>query len=200
MDPARVSRMTVLQRVGTVAAAGLALAGAGYVGSRYLREPGKVEFQRLGRTGDPSEVAVHVTGQVNAPGLVRVSSEARIADAIARAGGLTKEAAPERLNLAAKVKDGSKIHVPARNEAFAAGPNENADPVAQGNDAAGGLISLNQAAKADLETIPGIGPAIAQRILDYRATSGGFKTIEELDAVKGIGAKKLTQIRPYIKL
>lgn len=190
----------MFQKIGTVAAATLALAGAGYVGSRYLREPGKVEFQRLGRTGDPSEVAVHVTGQVKSPGLVRLSPEARIAEAIEKAGGLTDKAAPERLNLAAKVKDGSKIHVPAKGEAFAEAPGSKEDPVAQGNDAVGGLISLSTATKADLESIPGIGPAIAQRILDYRQTSGGFKTIEELEAVKGIGPKKLTQIRPYVKL
>ncbi|MCW5943523.1 MAG: helix-hairpin-helix domain-containing protein [Fimbriimonadaceae bacterium] len=192
--------MTVLQKIGSVVAAGLALAGAGYVGSRYLREPGKVEFQRIGRPGEATEVAVHVTGQVKSPGLVTLSPEARVADAIERAGGLTDQAAPDRLNLAAKVKDGSKLYVPAQGEAFADEAGVNADPAAQGNDAVVGLIPLNQASQSDLESIPGIGPSLARRILDYRATSGGFKSIEELEAVKGIGPKTLVRIRPYVKL
>lgn len=132
-------------------------------------------------------VLVHVLGAVAQPGLVELSSGARVVDAIAAAGGLTPEADPAGVNLARPVVDGEQLLVAAVGQAPP--PPAQGGPVAGGasGDPADGLVHLNTADVAALDTLPRIGPALAQRIIDWREANGGFTSVEQLLDVAGIG-------------
>ena len=134
--------------------------------------------------GDVS-LTVHVAGAVVRPGLVVLSPGARIADAIAAAGGATRAAALGSVNLATVVRDGDQIVIPPIGEEISA---ERGD----------GRISLNRATASDLETLPGVGPVTAQRIVDHREEHGPFATLEDLLDVSGIGEAKLDAIRDSV--
>ena len=129
-----------------------------------------------------STVIVSVVGKVARPGLVTLPSGARVADAVAAAGGLLPEADQASINLAALVADGQQIPVGVPVPAAAVGA---AGDVAPG--ASGGRVDLNTAGVADLDALPGIGPVLAQRIVDHRSRSGAFRSVAELDDVPGIG-------------
>jgi competence protein ComEA len=133
---------------------------------------------------------VHVVGAVRLPGLYRLRDGARIADAVARAGGATRKADLALINLAAPLADGAQVVVPRRQPAAGAG---GAAP-----EAAAGPVHLNTATLEQLDTLPGIGPTTAQRILDYRQENGAFSSVDELDAVPGIGPARLEQLRELV--
>jgi len=135
-------------------------------------------------------VLVHVLGAVTRPGLVELSSGARVVDAIAAAGGLTPEADPAAVNLARPVVDGEQLLVAA----VGAVPPSASGPVVGGDGggghavgAADGLVHLNSADVAALDTLPRIGPALAQRIIDWREANGPFTSVDQLLEVAGIG-------------
>lgn len=150
-----------------------------------------------GVPGPAAEVVVHVVGQVGAPGLVRVPAGARVADAVAAAGGLGPEADASRVNLARPVVDGEQVLVPAPGEAVAssAAGQATTGPAAE---VAGAPVDLNAASLSELDTLPGIGPVLAQRILDWRTEHGRFSAVDELGEVSGIGDKVLEQLRPLV--
>jgi len=129
-------------------------------------------------SGPVTPLVVSVIGQVHQPGLVSVTSGARVADAIAAAGGALPEADLSSVNLARLVVDGEQIAVGIPGSALPGG----ADPVDSG-----GLVNLNTAAQAEFEELPGIGPVLAQRIVDFREDNGGFTAVEQLREVSGIG-------------
>ena len=139
-------------------------------------------------------LVVHVVGQVNRPGLVRLTAGSRVADAIEAAGGARRGADLSALNLARLVVDGEQVHVPKPGEAVAS-PGAGA-----GDGAAGALVSLNTADVAGLDTLPGVGPVLAQRILDWRTEHGRFTSVDELGEVSGIGDKLMSQLRPRVTL
>jgi competence protein ComEA len=125
-------------------------------------------------------VVVSVVGQVVSPGLVTLPSGSRVADAIAAAGGLLPEADPASVNLAAIVADGEQLAVGL--------PGTAPDGTPAGAPAgAGELVDLNAAGVAELDALPGIGPVLAQRIVEHRSREGPFRSVEELDDVPGIG-------------
>ncbi|MDR5700738.1 ComEA family DNA-binding protein [Agromyces aerolatus] len=131
---------------------------------------------------------VHVLGAVAKPGLVELSEGARVVDAIAAAGGLAAGANPSGVNLARTVADGEQLTVPAVGEAPAAPDGAGAGATGGGGGAAAdGLIRLNAATLEDLDTLPRIGPALAQRILDWREANGPFTSVDQLREVAGIG-------------
>jgi competence protein ComEA len=143
-----------------------------------------------------NEVWVHVAGAVQLPGLYKLPGGSRVADAVNLAGGPTHEGNTDALNLAALLKDGDKVVVPAKTsgspQPFASGmlPGEpNASP-----SAGIGKINLNTANQAELEDLPGIGEILAQRIIDYRTQRGPFRTIEDVKEVSGIGDKRFEAI------
>lgn len=172
----------------------------------------------------PTEVVAHVVGAVKKPGLLRLAPGSRVDDAVRSAGGATADADLVRLNLAAKLVDGVQVYVPSREakkdtgevaepyrggetvaEAYAPAPTvskpSSEKAAASGPKASpGGKVSLNTASQNELETLPGVGPSTAQKILDYRRDHGGFGSIDELMAVSGIGPKKLDKMRPFLKL
>lgn len=133
-------------------------------------------------------VTVHVSGAVASPGVVAVADGARVADAIAAAGGATAKAQLSAINLAAPVSDGEQIVVPDES---------NASVSAVAGD---GRVAVNRASAADLETLPGVGPVLAERIVEYRDTNGPFSTVEDLLDVTGIGEAKLASLRDRIRV
>jgi competence protein ComEA len=154
-------------------------------------------------SGAPTQLVVHVVGQVAKPGLVRLAVGARVADAIEAAGGATRKGDVAVLNLARVVVDGEQILVPKPGEAGAgvAAPGASgagATAPGAGAGGAGGLVNLNTADLTLLETLPGVGPVLAQRILDWRTEHGSFTSVEELGEVSGIGDKMLSQLRSKV--
>ena len=153
----------------------------------------------VGVTGLPSSrVVVDVVGAVRRPGLYRLAQGSRIADAVARAGGATGKADLAQVNLAAPLADGEQVVVPRRSAPGAPGGPATA-PGAPGAPAAPAApVQLSTATLEQLDTLPGVGPATAQKILDYREKHGAFSSVDELDAVPGIGPKRLEQLRDLV--
>ena len=156
----------------------------------------------------PRGVVVDVVGAVRRPGLYRLRDGSRTADAIARAGGATPKAALELINLAAPVADGQQVLVPRKGSPQAAGAvggsagtTDGASAGAAGAAGAAGLkVHLNSATLEQLDSLPGVGPVTAQKILDYRTQHGAFGSVDELDAVPGIGPARLEQLKPLVDL
>ena len=147
-----------------------------------------------GVTGLPSSgVVVDVVGAVRRPGLYRLAQGSRIADAVTRAGGVTTKADLAQVNLAAPLADGEQVVVPRRG---APGAGVAAGGAAPGAPAS--PVQLSTATLEQLDTLPGVGPATAQKILDYREKHGAFSSVDELDAVPGIGPKRLEQLREVV--
>lgn len=132
-------------------------------------------------------VTVHVSGMVVSPGVVDVPVDAIVADAVEAAGGLLSGALVDQINLAAPIVPGEQIIVPGSAGSTAAG---------DGDD---GVLSINQASPADLESLPGVGPVLAERIVSHRETNGRFETVEDLLEVAGIGEAKLEAIRDLVR-
>ena len=139
---------------------------------------------------------VHVLGQVRAPGVYEIGPEGRVVDAIGAAGGLTGEADTAAVNLARAVVDGEQIYVPAIGEAPPPAPPGPESP--GGGAAAGGLVNVNTAGPAELETLPRIGPALAARIIQHREANGPFAAVDDLLDVAGIGESTLEGLRPLV--
>ncbi len=138
-------------------------------------------------------VVVHVAGAVVAPGVQRLPAGSRVIDAIEAAGGLRADADADRVNLAAELVDGTQVYVPAVGEP--------APATASGAPgAAPGPVDLNTADAAALETLPGVGPATAAAIIDYRERNGPFASVDGLLDVRGIGEAKLAQIRDLVRV
>lgn len=163
------------------------------------------------------EIAVHVTGAVRSPGVYYLSTDARVHEAIEKAGGKTNRADVHSLNLAAKIRDGQQIHVPEIRQTpdvrqhppvpktiqvpapSATLPSVSPQlPVERSAPSDGVRININTATSQELQTIRGIGPTMAKRIIEYRQTSGGFSTVDDLTNVKGIGEKTLEKLRGSI--
>ena len=142
-----------------------------------------------------ARVVVAVGGKVRRPGLVQLAPGARVADVLQAAGGALPGVDVAPLNLARKVVDGELIMVGATLPPGAA-PTA---PAAPGNPAvAGGVVNLNTATLADLDTLPGVGPVLAQRILDARDAQGGFKAVTDLRQVDGIGSARFEQLKDLV--
>jgi competence protein ComEA len=157
---------------------------------------------RVQRAGG-GRLTVHVAGAVHRPGVYRLPAGARVNDALRRAGGPRGRADLAAVNLAATLEDGRQVLVPERAAPGAAAAT--ADATASGGGAAAAAggppappINLNTATLEQLDTLDGVGPGIAQRILDYRQQHGGFSRVEELGEVPGIGAKRLATLTPLV--
>jgi len=140
----------------------------------------------------PVQIAVHVNGEVAVPGLYQLHSGSRINDAIRAAGGQTREADIQRLNLAARLADGQQVNVPRRGEAAA--------PATSGSPAAKSRINVNSATVAELDTLPGLGPVMAQRIVAYREQHGPFARLEQLREAKLVNASTFEKIKDLVSL
>jgi competence protein ComEA len=139
----------------------------------------------------PPALVVDVAGAVRRPGLVRLPKGARVADAVARAGGLTRRAERSGVNLAALVSDGEQVLVPERGAAVTA-------TGAGGTPGAAGPVSLNSATAEQLDTLPGVGPVTAQKIVTYREQHGPFTSVDGLDAIPGIGPARISELQGLV--
>lgn len=146
-----------------------------------------------------NQVTVDVKGAVNHPGVYSLPSQSRVTDAIKRAGGLSNLADSKSVNLAQKLQDETVIYVAQKGEKITVVEEEKANNIAtQGNSK--GKINLNKADLSSLQTISGVGAKRAQDILDYRDSQGGFKTIDDLKNVSGIGEKTPEKLRQDVTL
>ncbi|WP_322786105.1 helix-hairpin-helix domain-containing protein [Caldanaerobius polysaccharolyticus] len=144
----------------------------------------------------PKEIYVDVSGAVKNPGVYKFKQGDRIIDAVNRAGGLMADADTSQVNLAKKLADEEKVYIPKKGEKLPQ-PAANVSTVG-GETPAEGKININTASLQELDTLPGIGPVIAQRIIDYRNQNGPFKSIEEIKNVSRIGDKLYEQIKDKI--
>ncbi len=150
----------------------------------------------------PPTVLVHVVGEVASPGVVTLGVGSRVADAVARAGGALPAADLERVNLARIVADGEQVHVPAPGEPLLPGSGGAAAPSGPAGAGSSGIesppVNLNTADVAALDTLPGVGPVLAQRIVQWRQEHGPFASVQELNEVSGIGDKLFAQLRTRV--
>ena len=149
-------------------------------------------------------MAIHVTGEVNNPGVVKLKEGSRMEDLIKAAGGLTENADLSNVNLAFVVEDGMKVRIPSINdedENFIT--KENGKGVIVSEEVESNLedkININTASEIELEELPGIGASIASRIIEYRNKNGKFKNVEDIKNVAGIGESKFDKIKDLIKV
>lgn len=183
-----------------------AILAVALIGARYLSsvasEEKRATIQLSGRAGGASGsagraasavVVVYVSGAVRRPGIVKLRDGERVADAIDAAGGARRSADLGAVNLAARIADGQQIVVPGRTRGGGA-----SGAASAGSAAAGGAISLASATAEQLQELDGIGPGLAQKIIDYRTQHGGFRSIDELAEVPGIGEKRLESLRAQL--
>ncbi len=147
-------------------------------------------------TETPGPIRVYISGAVINPAVYELSPGAILEEAIAIAGGFSNEADPSAVNLALILRDGMHVHipVPGASPVVTTGDSNVSMPEGTVNE----LININTATLEELDTLPGVGPATAQKIIDYRLANGPFDSIEDLDLVSGIGPAKLENIRSYI--
>jgi competence protein ComEA len=182
-------------------AAGLLVLALIIVGVRHLRSdarpaalavsPIRVAPRSSVRPRAAPGLVVDVEGAVRRPGLVRLPSGSRVADAVTRAGGETRLADRSGVNLAAPVSDGQQVVVPRRGAAGGGG-------AAAGEAPASGPVSLSSATAEQLDALPGVGPVTAQKIVDYRTQHGAFHSVDELDAISGIGPARIADLRGLV--
>ncbi len=163
----------------------------------------------------PSEIAVYVCGDVHRPGVYTFSAGLRVADGIARAGGALADADLEQLNLAQPLADAMKIDVPKKGQIIASSFAQTAatfggEPSHRRSAHRGGrsshklqpgqTLDVNTAGESELTSLPGVGPSLARRIVEYRTANGPFQTVDDLQNVSGIGPSKFDKMAPYIRL
>lgn len=152
-------------------------------------------------------IVVHVAGQVRSPGVYHLEGGARVVDAVMAAGNAIGDAAVDSLNLARPLADGEQIYVPAKEEVVqgvsggsVSSASSGSAQTASGAGSAGALVNINSADVATLETLPGVGPVTAQKIVAEREANGPFATPDDLSRVAGIGPKRLEQLRDVVSV
>jgi competence protein ComEA len=193
MHVPRISRGRALAYVAVLL---VALTLAGRLALRSEEGAREAVAPALLRAGPPPvrKLLVHVVGAVRAPGLYRLDDGSRIDDAVRAAGGPRPKAALDLINLAAPVADGQQVIVPLR------GRGVGATGIGAPGSPPAGKVHLNTATLEELDTLPGIGPVTAQKIIDYRTEHGAFGSVEELDAVPGIGPARLAELTKVVDL
>lgn len=190
----------------------LALCAIVWLGARYLdREPGSLKPPARGgqpasggstievRRAGGGRITVHVAGAVRHPGVYRLNEGSRVQQAVRSAGGATRGAFLDGLNLAGKLEDGRQIVVPRRSTG-GVGASTAAGVIAPPPGTPEVPVDINTAPLEVLDTLDGVGPATAQKILDYREKHGGFGSVEELGQVSGIGEKRLATLKERVRV
>jgi len=182
------------QQIVLIVIAAVVIFTAGYRVSRWqaYRNPEPVPQEEVVRAGEViAEIMVHVSGAVERQGVYKFSGQARVADALEKAAPL-EQADVQGLNLAAPLKDGQKIVVPSKRE------DQSGEAKNPEREAAAAKIDINRAGAKQLESLPGVGPALAGRVVTYRQSKGYFMSEEDIKNVQGIGDKLFEQIKDYI--
>lgn len=149
-----------------------------------------------------NKIVIHITGEVEEEGVIELEKGARISDAIEEAGGTTEEADLSNVNLAYSLSDGQKVKIPNINEKdeeiIVVEEKAGDYIIIEGNKSKEEKININKATQTEIETLPGIGPSTALKIINYRNEHGKFKNIEDIKNVSGIGDSKFENIKEYI--
>lgn len=211
-----LDNLTKKQKIIVIAIAGIVVIGIMYFiyNKNQVKEDINIEDEILVNNVITNEnntnddiVIIHITGSVKNPGIVKLKEGSRIEDAIESAGGLTENADITKVNLAYVVEDGTKIKIPSASEEdigdediidSKSGDNiiieENAVPSNNSTQ----TININKATEKEFETLPGIGPSLASKIIEYRNQNGKFESIEDIKNVNGIGDNKYEKIKDLI--
>ncbi|MEI3391727.1 MAG: helix-hairpin-helix domain-containing protein [Clostridia bacterium] len=211
-----LDNLTKKQKIIVIAIAGIVVIGIMYFiyNKNQVKEDINIENEILVNNVITNEnntnddiVIIHITGSVKNPGIVKLKEGSRIEDAIESAGGLTENADITKVNLAYVVEDGTKIKIPSASEEdigdediidSKSGDNiiieENAVPSNNSTQ----TININKATEKEFETLPGIGPSLASKIIEYRNQNGKFESIEDIKNVNGIGDNKYEKIKDLI--
>lgn len=145
---------------------------------------------------DVNMITIHISGEVNNPGIVNIESDKRLSDAVDKLGGVTENADLNNINLAMKIENAKHYIIPKIGEEI----KNNESINNENNNSDSNKVNINNATIEDLDKLPGIGEATANKIINYREENGDFKSIEELKNVNGIGSKKYEQIKDEITL
>jgi competence protein ComEA len=193
----RPREVIALALVGALVLAGAVVAFARARPKGEVPPPAPVAAPSPVPTASPAtRLFVHVAGAVRSPGVYEFATGARVIDAVRAAGGAGPGADLNAVNLARPVADGERVYIPRRGEApppeTGAGGSDATAPSAQAK------VNLNTATEAQLEDLPGIGPVLAQRIIEYRTQHGPFRSVRDLLKVEGIGEKKFATIEPHV--
>jgi len=190
------SSLTKLQKAVIVLLIVTLCAGAALAYVRSRPRAVEVNGGAVSASGEDRQklLTIHVAGAVLRPGLYKLDEGTRVADALQRAGGAAPDALLDDLNLASRLTDGQKVLVP---RAVAAAPAAGAPAAAA---AGSGLINLNTASVEQIDSLPGVGPALAGRIVDYRKKNGPFSSVDDLDNIEGIGPKKLENFKDLVTI
>lgn len=159
-------------------------------------EPGGIEIIPPPPTSTPSPLRVYVSGAVLKPDVYLLPPNSILKDALSAAGGPSSEADLERVNLALPLQDGMHVFIPHKGEAPSLNVYEASSPQSSASSSA--LININTASQTELESLPGIGPTLAQRIIEYRKENGPFQRIEDIMEVQGIGEATFERIKDHI--
>ena len=156
--------------------------------------------ESLEENPEPKEIFVHLSGAVNKPGVLKLSEGTRVYEAVEMAGGLEVDADSSGINLARTLQDEERIHIPREGEVQTSPVLYTNNPMQSmvGGTGQSGLININSADSAALQTLTGIGPSTAEKIMDYRQSSGPFRSIEQIKEVSGIGEKTYQKFKDKI--
>lgn len=183
------------------------------IGYYIINKTEKYDYSELEKTSNAEEqedeekdkeeekIIIHITGEVEEGGVIELEKGARISDAIEEAGGTTEEADLSNVNLAYSLSDGQKIKIPNINEEnkeTIVEEKAGEDIIIEGNKSEEEKININKATQTEIETLPGIGPSTALKIINYRNEHGKFEKIEDIKNVSGIGDSKYENIKEYI--
>jgi competence protein ComEA len=186
-------RTLIFAAVGLLIAAGIATFALRW------QQPEPIVIEPPAPTATQGPIRVYVSGAVASPDVYTVPPNAILRDVLNSAGGTSADADLSALNLAAVLEDGDHVHVPRIGESPTSAPiSQSGSDTGGALPVAGGLININTASQADLESLPGIGPAIAGRIIAYREDNGPFPNIEAVQNVSGIGPAIFDQIKALI--
>lgn len=206
LERLREMRRTSTGELGVIALLGVAVVTAGAFVFMRTSAPKEPEIRKVvsisSAKASPTPAApvvVHVAGAVLSPGVYDLPKGARVRDAVQAAGGAAGEADLNSMNLAARVNDGQKIYLAVKGE-VAPGMQASAGEqfVAGSTPAEGGKVNLNTSGSAQLEDLPGIGPVLAQRIVEYRTKHNGFRSIRDLLEVDGFGPKRYESLKDLV--
>lgn len=186
------AELTRLQRVAILILVILVICGGATAYIRSRPKPVTIhKDSRTTQTDRKASLKVHVAGAVTRPGLYDLEEGSRVSDAIALAGGPAADAMLDEVNLAARLKDGQKIMVPQRGQVASLEGGATAPSGQQ-------TVNVNTADAQLLDSLPGVGPSLAARIVDHRRKNGPFSSLEDLDSVEGIGPSKLESLKDLV--
>ncbi|MEZ5162842.1 MAG: ComEA family DNA-binding protein [Fimbriimonadaceae bacterium] len=194
-----IDQMTPRQKIAALSAVGGMVLAVVLIGAQMRSHRALTEFPEprgtdsiISKPSTTGELTVDISGAVNRPGVYKLKVDARVMDAIQSAGGFQQGADIRKINQAALLTDGMKIDVPWVEESITSGSND--DPPANF------LLSINLAGPDELVMLPGVGPAIADNIVQYREENGPFQTLDAVQEVPGIGPNLFDRIKPYLSL